>query len=224
MKKFLAVLAAAAFLGAGSAGATTINFAAEANNNGERGVADGTVLNTAELGGLNLRFSGGRGDESFEFAYFNAFEAPAPGFGGRQAGLGNCTRLDALSQCMPFGDDTVVHGEFVRVDFVDGPFEIVRTSFNSRFESLAGSPLLVQITTSLAGAVSQLVLSFADAATHNFGFVDWIRWDFLRDQGVGAKFFVSSISNEIPVPGALPLLLSGLAGLGFAARRRRAAA
>ncbi|HBK93256.1 MAG TPA: hypothetical protein DDZ68_16460 [Parvularcula sp.] len=223
MKKFLAGLAAAALVAGGAAGATTINFAKEANVGGERGVADGTVLNTANLGGLNLRFSGGRGGEAFEFAYFNAFEAPAPGFKGRQAGLGTCTSLDRMMQCVPSGDDTVDHGEFVRVDFVDGPFEIVRMSFNNRFESLNDSPLLVQITTSLAGVVSQLVLSFADATTHNFGLVDWIRWDFLKDQGVNAKFFVASISNEIPVPGALPLLLSGLAGLGFAASRRRAA-
>lgn len=223
MKKFFAGLAAAALVGVGSAGAVTINFAREANVGGERGVADGTVLNTPNLGNLNLRLSGGRGGEAFEFAYLNAFEAPAPGFKGRQAGLGTCTRLDAMMQCTPSGDDTVDHGEFVRVDFVDGPFEILRMSFNNRFESLAGSPLLLSITTSLGGVISQVTLSFADAATRNFGFVDWIQFDFLRSQGVDAKFLVSSISNEIPVPGALPLLLSGLAGLGFAARRRRIA-
>jgi len=32
-----------------------------------------------------------------------------------------------------------------------------------------------------------------------------------------------SANNVIPVPGALPLLISGLAGLGFAARRKKAA-
>lgn len=223
MKKLLAGLAAAALVSAGSAGATVINFSKEANNNGERGISDGTVLNTTELGGLNLRFSGGRGGENFEFAYFNAFQPAVPGFKGRMAGLGTCTTLDRMMQCMPAGDDTVDHGEFVRIDFVDAPFEIVRLSFNGRFASLNDSPLLLQITTSLAGVVSQLVLSFADATTHNFGFADWIQFDFLRDQGTEAKFFVSTISNEIPVPGALPLLLSGLAGLGFAARRRRTA-
>ncbi len=223
MKKFLAGLAAAALVSAGSAGAVTINFSSEANNNGERGVADGTVLNSAALGGMNLRFSGGRGGNNFEFAYFNEFQAAVPGFKGRAAGLGTCTTLDRMMQCMPAGDDTVDHGEFVRVDFVDAPFEIVRMSFNNRFSSNDASPLLLMITTSLAGVISQMTLSFADATTTNFGFADWIRFDFIPGQGNDAKFFVASISNEIPVPGALPLLLSGLAGLGFASSRRRKA-
>lgn len=36
--------------------------------------------------------------------------------------------------------------------------------------------------------------------------------------------YVSATVSEVPVPAALPLLLSGLAGLGFASRRKKAAA
>lgn len=41
--------------------------------------------------------------------------------------------------------------------------------------------------------------------------------------GQGAGFTIGSISAEVPVPAALPLLLSGIAGLGFASRRRKTA-
>jgi hypothetical protein len=43
-----------------------------------------------------------------------------------------------------------------------------------------------------------------------------VKFDF-RGSGAIGDFDIS----EVPVPAALPLLLSGLAGLGFASRRRR---
>ncbi len=214
MMKILAVVASAGLAVFGAAHATTINFVGEANSGGERGVADGTILNTAALGGLNLRFSGGRSGPNFDFAYFNQAD------GTRLGGLGTCTTLDRMMQCTTYTDDTVGHAENVRVDFVDGPFEIKRLSFNGRFDTLNGSPLLLKVTTSLAGVVSELVLSFADANSRNFGFADWVQFEFVRGQGDRAKFFVTQIS-DVPVPGALPLLISGIAGLGFAARRRQ---
>ncbi|WP_425409732.1 hypothetical protein [Hyphococcus sp.] len=40
-------------------------------------------------------------------------------------------------------------------------------------------------------------------------------------QGAGFTIAQFEIINEVPIPGAIPLLLSGLAGLGFASRRRK---
>ncbi len=57
--------------------------------------------------------------------------------------------------------------------------------------------------------------------------------DVLAVLGTGARFVLTALTPgagfvvaqfTIPVPGALPLLLSGIAGLGFAARRRKKAA
>lgn len=214
MRKLRIAFAAALAAGlvSGQASATLIDFVAEVSASGEHGVADGTVLNTAAMGGLNLQFSGGIGGASSDFAYFNAATS-----NGSPQGLGTCTRLDSLNQCNPEYDDVVAANEWVQVAFLDGPFDVAALSFvgggNASLDSSSG---LITITTSLNAVVSVVTMTFAQAATNAFGLVDWIRFQF-----AGTEFVVASIS-DIPLPGALPLLLSGLAGLGFAARRKKA--
>ena len=206
------IAALAAGLVSGQASATVIDFVAEAGARGERGVADGAILNTAEMGGLNLQFSGGIGGVQRDFAYFNTATA-----NGSPQGLGTCSRLDSLSQCNPEYDDVVASNEWVQVGFVDGPFDVRALSFvGGGNASLNSSSGLIKITTSLNSVVSMVTMTFAQASTFAFGLVDWIRFQF-----EGTEFVVASIS-DIPLPGALPLLLSGLAGLGFAARRKKA--
>lgn len=211
MKKYSIATAAAlaAVFAAGQASATFIDFAAESVGN-ERGVADGTVLNTAALGGLNLSFSAGIGGAARDFAYFN----DGTGQAGVPTGLGTCTNLDMAAQCNPAFDDVVASNEWVQVGFEDGPFDVFRVSFAHPAD--VTMPGLVKITTSLGGVVQVAIMSFAQASSMAFGLVDSIRFEF-----VDTEFVVASIS-DIPLPGALPLLLSGLAGLGFAARRKKA--
>jgi len=214
MKSFRIALVAALAAGiiSGQASATVIDFVAEAGARGERGVPDGTILNTPEMGGLNLQFSGGIGKVRSDFAYFNAATP-----NGSPQGLGTCTTLDSKNQCNPEYDDVVASNEWVQVGFVDGPFDVRALSFvGGGNASLDNSNGLIKITTSLNSVISVVTMTFAQAATNAFGLVDWIRFQF-----AGTEFVVASIS-DIPLPGALPLLLSGLAGLGFAARRKKA--
>jgi hypothetical protein len=211
MRKLSLALAAAvgAAFFAAPASATVINFVAEANSGGERGLQDGAILNTAALGGLSLQFDAGIGGKDRDFAYLNQKNH------GHEAGLGVCTRLGTGNKCAPNRDDSLSSNEFVQVSFLSGPFDIRKMSFNSETGSLAGSSGLLQIATSIGGVATLAIMTFAQASTYNFGPVDWIAFGF-----VDTEFFVARIS-DVPIPGALPLLLSGLAGLGFAAKRKK---
>lgn len=212
MKKFALAIAAglAAAFAAGTASAALIDFAAEGSNGGERAIADGAVLNTAKLGNLNLQFTAGIGGNGVDVPYFNGMA------NNQSPGLGVCTNPNLSSTCSPGYDYPISPSEWVRVAFLDGPFKIRSMSFGIEPSGgdLSG---LVTITTSLNAVISALTMTFAEASVFNFGFVNWVQFDYAN-----TEFVVASIS-DIPVPGALPLLLSGLAGLGFAASRRRKA-
>ena len=80
--------------------------------------------------------------------------------------------------------------------------------------------LIATITPSNQGNVAQ-IFSFAATALR------YIQFDIMRCGSqfdtcrVGEVAFRVADVSEAPIPAALPLLLSGLAGLGFAARRRK---
>jgi len=210
MKKLLTLAAAAtaATLMAAPANAVLIDFVAEAAVS-ERGVTNGTSFASANFGGLSLTFNASGN------AYFDGIA------GGKPGGLGDCQTLRPDMTCSPNSDDNVgATMEWVRIEFDDGPFTVANVSFNGTIggvqhlslDNYAGGMVLV--TTNLAAVTAY---TFAAAAATNFGAVSWIRFDYMD-----TEFYVSSIS-DIPIPAALPLLLSGLAGLGFASRRRKSA-
>jgi len=71
--------------------------------------------------------------------------------------------------------------------------------------SLDGGMAMVMLFSEAIAAANANM--FAAATSITFAYVD-------------TNFYISAIS-DVPIPGALPLLISGLAGLGFASRRRK---
>ena len=94
--------------------------------------------------------------------------------------------------------------------------------------------LTIQLFDSLGDLVSTVVVPVVNNDTGNNPNNNlFSRVSFLDDQGIGATFRRAVFTfdgsgaigdfniSEVPVPAALPLLLSGIAGLSFASRRRR---
>ena len=235
MKHIAFSLAAVAFGAIGPAHAGKIDFvAAAAGTPQDRG---GIVNNTPTIiDGVNMSFfatrvgSGGNVVEAF--AYLDDLNSA-----GLPGGLGVCGGLGTINgvsnQCLPSSDDNVSpfngngtpgRNEKITINFLDGPFEIEQLSFNGTINGVEHLSLnnfaggVLNIITSLGGVeTSYLNMTFAAASSFMFGQVDWIRFE-----SVDTPFYLSAI-NEVPVPAALPLLISGLAGLGFASRRRKSA-
>jgi len=245
MKKFMTMAAAALSVGliAAPASAEVISFADFASGN-EGGVQNGSIIN---FSGTNIGFSSGfnlntgpggwgsftnsSGSDGPFFAYFDDLS------GGKPGGLGVCRELNGAAgtvapgaECKDAGDDSVDGddglNEVIAVFFSDGPFELRGLSFrDGQHNDINNSLGLVEYgingagigggsgvggTTTFADLVARAIAGeFAGATSMVFGYVD-------------TEFYIESIS-DVPIPGAIPLLLSGLAGLGFAARKKKAA-
>ena len=225
MIKHLTAAIAATTLMAGAAHATPISFADEADTNGERGVPDGTVLN---IGGLNISFLAGTlaGDGRIELNSFSAYlDSSSNGLPG---GLGVCRVLDSDNQCDPSGDDSTDGdngiNEAVSLFFEDGPINIFGLSFrDGNHNQINDSSGLIDyaiffddgtntglVTSTFADLVALASAGLRDVLAINLGFNN-------------TEFYLESLS-DVPIPGALPLLISGLAGLGFASRKKKKAA
>lgn len=205
MKKFLSTAAAIAAMSfAANANAALVDFAAHADNTGERAT-------TAEIiNGVSMTFS--------------ATTLPGPVAANAyldagQAGLGVCKVVDAGSQCVPGSDDNITNGESVTITFVNGLQGLSGFVFRDEIHNLINPNLTLGVGINGGALVFQ---TFAQAIAAVYQNVSSITFSF---GGANPdQYYLSAFNaSTIPIPGALPLLLSGLAGLGFASRRKKSA-
>lgn len=213
--------------GLSGASAAVINFAEEAKpaNGGERGLENGEIFTSSN--GLSIRLtSGGVSTDGSN-------KVPAPYLddvaGGKPAGLGVCTLESGPgSECERSDEDNVTgdQSEFIELGFLDDSgermFSLDGISFrDADHDDISDSSDLLQISVNGGPLIT---LSFAEvvaaAAAGAYVNAETLRFVAISLANGGREFYINTVSN-VPIPGALPLLLSGLAGLGFASRRRK---
>lgn len=223
-KTIAVILAACTFL-LGAANATRIDLAEYARVNGG-GVFNNTTL-TIESVEITFR-SGSYSLAGDDFAYYPYFDGP---FRGRPGGLGVCRRLIGEAgftrprgECALSGDDNVDGrggvAEFIMLDF-SAPLDITGLSFRSNDHfplDRSGGLIRYSVQSADAGFISG-VTTFADLTARAIA-GEFRQANALTLSFANTGFYLESITAEMPVPGSALFILSGLAALGFAAKRR----
>ena len=233
MEKFLATAAGilAATMMAASANATTLDFAAYAD--GANGGSEGGIVNGSSIvfDGLSVQFV--------------SFSTTIPGgvivreyfpyFDSGDAGLGVCKRLDSAAgngapggDCTPSSDDNVTGStnsrEGIALLFGNSTFDLREINFRN----VTHDPIVdgtndagefVEVNHNASGFVQYTFAQIVQKALAG----DFMNTTSIAFRYVNTQFYINTMS-DVPIPGALPLLLSGIAGLGFASRRKKKAA
>lgn len=230
----IAVLATGLFSMPANAG--TINFADYAAETNEGGIENNSSITFST--GDTLRFQSGYGlnlDGSSEqvdfFPYFDGAN------GGNPAGLGVCRALSGAADigepgapCLVPSDDSIdgVAGLNEGVGFFinegAGGYDLLGLSFrDGDHNDINDSSGLLRVVWHVLGSnnIASKDMTFAEAvvmaAAGGFDTIDAIAFGYLD-----TKFYINSIS-DVPIPGAIPILISGLAGLGFFSRKKKSA-
>ncbi len=240
MKKIITIAAAALgvglFAAPASAGVISFSDLASGNEGGVQNFSTFSVdgVNISHLAGFNLQTGPGSitmvissGPTGPFFSYYDDTS------GGQPGGLGVCRALSGAAgttgpgaDCADSGDDSIDGeggiDEAIIISFSDGPFNIRELSFrDGQHNDITNSNGMVEWGAATTGGTIGGITTFANlVAMAIAGDFDGTT-DFALGY-VDTEFYLEAIS-DVPIPGAIPLLLSGIAGLGFASRKKKTA-
>jgi hypothetical protein len=223
MRIILAALAFGAYAASPVAAALqTIDFNQEAIANGEQTLTNGAIRTSTS--GARIRLTAGGGSANT----LPFLDGPLE---GRAGGLGACPPVSGVgSGCINNDQDnvTTILNEFIEFGFLDDAavrlFSLMDLTFRNElhFDITNSDALLLVSVDGGANLQSTFAAVVAAAKAGAYALAETLRLTAIPEAGGGARFYVDVIS-EVPVPAALPLLLSGVAGLSFASRKKRAA-